>query len=69
MIVSVANGDFYYRVYLNFRRLKYCVSADDEKGEAVIFRLKHGDVVIKANGSELERERVRGRIRIRKIKC
>lgn len=64
MQVSVDSGDFGAKVYLDGRFLEYCISADDEKGEAVVYKRHDGDYVV--SGDSLEIETIHGNIRIEK---
>jgi hypothetical protein len=66
MRVSVGHGDMGAKVFLNGKRLQYCISADDEKGEALVYKRKDDDYIINFERDGCETEILTGKIRIEK---
>ena len=61
------SGDFGYDVYLNGRKIKDCISADSESGDIEVYRkYNDGEFIINDAGTEIERETLKGRVRIKR---
>lgn len=63
MSVSVREGDHHFKVFLNGEPLKYCIWADEEAGEAEIYRLD----LYKKGMKKIPRQKLKGKIEIRRL--